>query len=727
MSDNDTSDIQTRDIRTRDIRTQDSQTRDIQTHYRTCNICEAMCGLEIHHRGEQIIAIKPDKEDPLSRGHICPKAVALQDYYYDKDRVRTPLRRTDTGWQAISWQRALDEIGARMREIQDVYGRGAVATYAGNPNAHNAGAMIFLARLRKALGSYNHYSSASADQLPHHVAYKHMFGHGSLIAVPDIDRTQYMLIIGGNPVISNGSMMTAPGIPRRLKAIQQRGGKVVVIDPRRTETADRADEHLFIKPNTDALLLLALNHVLFAENLIALRHLQPVLSGLAAVREAVQPYSPERVAPLTGIDAADIRRIAREMAAAEAAVCYSRLGASTQLFGGLCQWLTVVFNIVSGNMDRAGGAMFTTPAFDLVGITSARGKPNTFGSRRSRVRQLPYNNNEFPVATLADEILTEGEGRIRGLIAIAGNPVISAPNGARLAQAFEALDFMVAVDIYINETSRHADIILPAASGLQISQYDIAFHINAVRNTAKYAAPLFAKQGEQKYDWEIIKLLNQAINGVGDDASTPESVIDQALRHGPYAAQGMSLDLLKAHPHGLDLGPLKPNLISRLQTPDGRLALAPSLYLQDLARLERTFFAASPAAAQFPYSLISRRVARSHNSWTHNSPRLIKGKNQCTMLLNPGDAEQLQLSSGQLAEVASATGKIVIEVQVSDEMMPGVVSIPHGWGHNMENTRLSVAATRPGVNINDLTSEMAVDELTGNAVFSGIPVAIRAA
>ncbi|TQV86301.1 molybdopterin-dependent oxidoreductase [Exilibacterium tricleocarpae] len=704
----------------------DNDTSAVKTHYRTCNICEAMCGIEVSYRGEEVIAIKADKADPLSRGHICPKAVALQDYYTDPDRVQTPLRRRGDGWEPVTWEQALAEIGERLRHIQDVCGRQAVATYAGNPNAHNAGSLIFLARLRKGLGTFNHYSSASADQLPHHVAYKHMFGHGSLIAVPDIDRTDYMLIIGGNPVVSNGSMMTAPGIPRRLKAIQKRGGKVVVVDPRRTETADRADEHLYIKPNTDALLLLALNHVLFAEQLIETRHLGDVLTGLDDVRQAVSAYSPERVAPVTGIEAATIRRIAREMAAAPAAVCYSRMGASTQQFGGLCQWLTVVFNILSGNMDREGGAMFTTPAFDLVGITNARGKPNTFGSRHSRVRNLPYNNNEFPIATLADEILTGGEGQIRGLIAIAGNPVISAPNGPRLAQALEALDFMVAVDIYINETSRHADIILPAASGLQVSQYDIAFHINAVRNTAKYAPALFAKRGEQKYDWEIMKLLNSAINDIEDDGSTPESVIDYTLRHGPYAEQGMSLELLRGHPHGLDLGALQPNLKQRLQTPDGKLHLAPPLYLEDLGRLEQTLF--SPATADtYPFSLISRRVVRSHNSWTHNSRRLIKGKNQCTLLLNPHDAARLRLDSGQLAQVSSRTGVLTIEVQVSDEMMPGVVSIPHGWGHDLADTQLRVAATRPGVNINDLTDDTVVDELTGNASFSGVPVAIKAA
>lgn len=698
---------------------------DPRTHYRTCNICEAMCGIEVRYDGQEILSIRPDKKDPLSRGHICPKAVALQDYYHDKDRLTQPLRRTANDWEEISWDVALEEISERVQRIQQTHGKQSVATYIGNPNAHNLGSLVTIHKFRKAFGSSNHYSSASADQLPHHVANKHMLGHGSLIPVPDVDHTDYMLIIGANPVVSNGSMMTAPGFPRRMKAIQERGGKVVVIDPRRTETADKADEHYFITPNTDALLLLALNHVLFADGLDSLGHLAEVSAELDELRQAVEAYPPERVAAITGIDAKQIRRLAHEMAKAPSAVCYSRMGASTQQFGGLCQWLTITFNIVSGNFDQRGGAMFTTPAFDLVTITDNTNRPNSYGSKHSRVRGLPYNNNEFPVSVLAEEILTAGDDQIRALIAVAGNPVISAPNGRHLAQAFASLEFMVSADIYLNETSRFANIVLPAASGLQIPQYDVAFHINAVRNTAKYSEALYPPTKGQKPDWQIFKLLSSAINGVEDDGITPEMILDHSLRSGPYAEQGMSLKMLQEHPHGVDLGPLKSNLVGRLQTPDGMIHLAPRLYLEDLRRLDKAFFGAAVARNKYPLSLVSRRLARSHNSWTHNSHRLVKGKQQCTFLVNPDDANALGLETGQMAAVKSKVGEITVEVEVSDEMMRGVVSLPHGWGHDMDGTQMSTARIQPGVNINELTDDAVVDDLTGNACFSGIPVSLH--
>ncbi len=700
-------------------------TTEPKTHYRTCNICEAMCGIEVRYDEQQILSIRPDKKDPLSRGHICPKAVALQDYYRDEDRLTQPLRRTASDWEEISWDSALEEISERVRDIQRAHGKQSVATYIGNPNAHNLGSLVTIHKFRKSLGTNNHYSSASADQLPHHVANKHMLGHGSLIPVPDIDHTDYMLIIGANPVVSNGSMMTAPGFPRRMKAIQERGGKVVVIDPRRTETADKADEHFFIEPNTDALLLLALNQVLFADGLESPGHLSTVIAELDVFRQAVAAYTPERVAPITGIDAQEIRRLAHEMAHASSAVCYSRMGASTQQFGGLCQWLTITFNIVSGNFDRRGGAMFTTPAFDLVKITDNSNRPNTYGSKQSRVRGLPFNNSEFPVSVLAEEILTPGEDQIRALIAVAGNPVISAPNGRRLAAAFASLEFMVSADIYLNQTSRFANIVLPAASGLQIPQYDVAFHINAVRNTAKYSEALFPPTKGQKPDWEIFKLLGSAINQVDDDGITPEMVLDHSLRAGPYAEQGMSLKMLHEHPHGVDLGPLESNLAERLQTPDGMIHLAPQLYLDDLERLEQAFFGGTAATKKYPLSLISRRLPRSHNSWTHNSHRLVKGKTQCTLLVNSDDADGLNLQTGQTVRVISNVGELKVAVEVSDEMMPGVVSLPHGWGHDMDGTQMRTARLQPGVNINELTDDAVVDNLTGNACFSGIPVSVQ--
>ncbi len=697
---------------------------EIQRHYRTCNICEAMCGLVIEHRGREILSIKGDKEDPFSQGHICPKAVALQDYYTDPDRLKTPLKRTADGWQDISWEEAITEIAQRFRAVQQAHGQNAVAVYLGNPNAHNYANALTLPTFFKALGTFNRFSSASADQLPHHVASNFMLGAGLLIPVPDIDRTDFWLIIGGNPVVSNGSMMSAAGVERRMKAIQERGGKVAVVDPRRTETAKKADQHLFIRPETDALLLLAMIQTLFAEQRVSLGHLADHVDGLAELEAASRDFTPERVAPTCGTTAQTIRQLALDFAEADSAVCYSRMGASTQTFGGLCQWLTNALNIITGNFDRAGGAMFPQPAFEMV--RPKKGKPGNYGRFNSRVRNLPYFNSEFPVATLADEILTSGEGQIKALLTIAGNPVLSSPGGERLAHALESLDFMVAVDIYINETTQHADIILPAATGLEVPHYDLFFNAFAVRNTAKYSEPLFPKKDEQRYDWEILKALSLALTGTADDGTTPEQILDAGLKQGAYAEQGMSLSTLRDNPHGVDLGALQPCLMQRIQTDDERIVLAPDFFVADLPRLSRWQQEQDALREHFPFTLISRRLARSHNTWTQNSQRLVKGKNPVTVQMHSDDAAVLNVQNGQQVRVASRVGTIELPVAINDDILPGVVSIPQGWGHNRSGTQMHVAQSQPGVSINDITDPNRIDELTGNAAFNGTPVAISA-
>lgn len=696
---------------------------EIKAHHRTCNICEAMCGLEIEYQNQQILSIKGDKKDPFSQGHICPKAVALQDFHTDKERLKTPIKRTENGWIDISWEQAFTEIADRFKAIQDTHGKNALAVYLGNPNAHNLGNAMFLPSFIKSLGTNNRYSSASTDQLPHHVASNFMFGSGMLIPIPDIDRTDYMLIIGGNPVVSNGSMMTAPNVQGRIKAIQQRGGKVVVIDPRRTETASIADEHFFIRPEKDALLLLGMMHTVFANQQLDLGHLATVIEGIDSLESIVKDFSPEDIADVIGIDAGTIRRLASEMATASSAVCYSRMGASTQSFGGLCLWLTNVFNIVTGNCDKAGGAMFPLPAFDLLRRTK-KGHRSSFGRYQSRVRQLPFFNGEFPVATLADEILTPGEGQVKALITIAGNPVLSSPGGKRLSTAFEQLDFMVSVDIYLNETTRHANIILPATTGLENSHYDIFFNSFSVRNTVKYSPPLFEKDASQRADWQILKELSARLTGVPQDSYTPEFVLDMELKSGPYGQDGLSLNMLQENPHGIDLGPLKPCLIERLKTADGKIQLAPQIYLDDIPRLKATLSASDDP--DYPFALIGRRLVRSHNTWTQNSRRLVKGKNPCTLQIHPDDAAGLNLEDGQRVALRSKTGEVNIEVAISDDVCKGVVSMPQGWGHNHSDTGMSIASTQPGVSINDLTDPDRIDELSGNAALNGTCVAIRA-
>ena len=695
-----------------------------QTHYRTCNICEAMCGIAIEYQDKQIISIKGDKKDPFSKGHMCPKALALQDYYEDKDRIRTPLKKTSSGWQEISWQQAFDEITEKVTSIQSLFGKNALGIYLGNPNAHNFGNALFIKPFFKAAGTLNRYSSASTDQMPHHVAANYMLGSGNLIPIPDINRTQFMLIIGGNPAISNGSMMTAPGVIQRIKNIQKRGGKVVVIDPKRSKTAKMADQHIFVQPETDALLLAAMINHIFTADQVNLRHLANHVEGLSELESAIAPFTSQAVAETIGTTAETIKQLAQDFVNAESAVCYSRMGASTQSFGGLCQWLTNVLNIISGNFDHQGGAMFPLPAFNLLRAATP-GHPNTYGKYQSRVKGLPFYNGEFPVATLTDEITTPGEGQIKAMITIAGNPVLSSPSGNKLAQAFKQLDFMVSIDIYLNETTKHADIILPPTSGVENSHFDVFFNSFAVSNTAKYSEALFKPTENQKSDWQILAELTARLTNTEIAPYTPEMILDNELKQGPYGAQGLDLAKLKANPHGIDLGPMKPGLPERLLTKEQKIALAPELFVKDLPRLQALIKQIPQSKQQL--KMIGRRLAKSHNSWTQNSARLIKGKDSCTLEIHPSDAEARGLSQGQQVTVKALHGEVIMPVDITEDIMPGVVSIPQGWGHNQPDTQMTIAATQPGVSINDVTDFNRIDELTGNAALNGTPVLVSAA
>lgn len=716
-----------------------------ELHFRTCNLCEAMCGLRIETSGGRVTSIRGDEEDPFSKGHICPKAVALQDLHEDPDRLRQPVRRTATGWEPISWEEALDETARRLHAIQREHGKDALGVYVGNPTVHDHGAMLFLPLLLRALRTRNRFSATSVDQLPHHLAAYLMFGHQFLIPIPDIDHTRYMLILGANPLASNGSLMSAPGVRGRLKAIQQRGGKVVVVDPRKTETAHVADEHVFIRPGTDALWLFSLLHLLMEGAGAKMGRLAALSDGLATLRELARDFTPEYAEAHTGVPAETTRRIARELSASESAVCYGRVGVSMHAFGAMCQWLINVINLVTGNFDRQGGALFTRPAFDLVhgpkAISMGRG---SIGRWKSRVRGLPETSGELPVAVLGEEILTEGSGRIRAMITSAGNPVVSTPNGRQLDKAFASLDFMVCVDPYINETTRHAHIILPPSTQLERSHYDIAFHALAVRNTAKYSPPLFAPSPGSKHDWEIFLELKHRLETLRGEprvrgeltyrtlkALGPDGILELGLRAGPYGTRlrpfrkGLGLAKLKEQPHGVDLGPLQPSVPERLATRDHHIQLAPELMVADVQRLRQTFPAGAGMSDPGTMLLIGRRHLRDNNSWLHNVPRLVSGKPRCTLMVHPEDARRLGLHEGGEAVVTSRVGEVRAPVTVTDEVMPGVVSLPHGYGHGREGVRLRVAGEHAGVSINDLTDDRFLDALSGNAAFSGVQVHVK--
>lgn len=685
-------------------------------YFRACNLCEAICGLQFTVRGGQVTDVRGDPQDPLSRGHICPKGTALPDLHADPNRLKKPLRRSLEGgretWTELEWDEALDEVAGRLRAIQEAHGADAVASFQGNPSVHNSGTLLTAGNFLRALGSKNRFTATSTDQLPHHYAAAEMLGHPLLIPIPDLDRTDFLLMLGANPLTSNGSIMTAPNMRERLKAIWERGGRVVLLDPRRTESAQAASEFHFIRPATDALFLMALLNVIFAEGLEKLGHLSDFADGLAELKTATEPFAPEAVAGHTGIAAEVTRQLARDFAAAPHAVAYGRIGLSVQEFGGLCQWLVNVLNAVTCHFDREGGAMFPRPAFDLLMRTK---KGETHHSRyRSRVRGLPEFDGELPNAALTEEILTAGQGQIRALVTMAGNPVLSTPSGHQLGKALETLEFMVSIDPYLNETTRHAHIILPPAYGLETEHYDVIFHHFAVRNTARYNSALFPISAEQRYDHQILGGLTERLTG--KSGSAPTARLDLGLQHGPYKT---SLDDLKAQPHGIDFGPLQPCLPERLLTADGRLKLAPALLLADLERLEAALTQTPP-----PLVIIGRRQLRSNNSWMHHIPRLMRGPDRCTLQLHPHDAAGWH--TGDLIEVTSRTGRVTVPLEITEDVMQGVACLPHGFGHGDPKTRLGVAADHAGASLNDLTDPERLDTLTGNAALNGTPITVRA-
>jgi anaerobic selenocysteine-containing dehydrogenase len=738
---------------------------------RTCPLCEATCGLEVHLDGRAVTLVRGDRDDVFSHGYLCPKGTAIGRIDADPDRVRRPLVRDGQRWREVTWAEAFQRVETGLAPVLAEHGRDAVALYLGNPNVHSLAGLVYNRALIQALGSSNVYSASTLDQMPKQVAAGLMFGTALSVPVPDVDRTDYLLLLGANPFASNGSLLTAPDLPGRLRALRARGAKLVVVDPRRTKTAAEADEHLFIQPGTDALFLAAIACTLVEEDLVDLGELAPYLSGVDAVRAQVRPFTPEVVASACRIDAATIRRVARDLAAAPRAAVYARLGTCAQEFGTLASWLVDVCNVLTGNLDQPGGAMFPRPA---AGSANTGGAPGVgrgvrFGARQSRVRGLPEVYGELPMVCLPEEIETPGAGQVRAVVTVAGNPVASAPDSDRLDRALAGLDFMVSVDIYVNETTRHADVILPPPPLIARGHYDLALYSFAIRNVANYTPPSVPLEDHERDEWEILVQLATIAAGSGaagdphafDDAIVagmvekavrrsgslvadrdpaellealgtrrgPERILDLMLRTGPYGdgfganPDGLSLAVLERNPHGVDFGPLEPRIPEVLRTASGSIELAPTPIVEDLDRL-RGALAERPADSLV---LIGRRDLRSNNSWMHNVEVLVKGRERCTLLVHADDARRLGLEDGAQVKVVGPGGSVLAPVEVSDEVMPGVVSLPHGWGHTRPGVQMRVAADHAGVNSNVLADTNHFDPLSGTAVLNGIPVELTPA
>ncbi len=746
-----------------------------RTHYHTCPLCEATCGLCITVENGQAVSVKGDKDDVFSKGYLCPKGASLGTLHHDPDRLRRPLVKKNGKFVEVSWDEAFSTVEKGIMPLIKKFGRDAVGVYLGNPCSHTLAGTLAVRPLLKAMGSRNIFSASTVDQMPRHVASGLMFGHPTIIAVPDVDRTRFMLILGADPVTSNGSLATAPNWPRRLRDLKKRGGRLVVVDPRTSATVRLADTHLAIRPGGDVFLLMAMVNVLFAENRVKPGRLADFTNGIETVRELCRPFTPAAVAAHTGLDPAQITALTRDLAAAESAVVYGRMGTSTVPFGALTNWLVDVINILTGNLDRPGGAMFPCPAH-LPRKKKPGGRGWTLGRWQSRVNGMNEVMGELPVAALADEMETDGDGRIRALLTIASNPVIALPNARRVDRALAGLDFMVAIDFYVTASTRHADVILPPTGPLSTAHYDVAFYNLSVRNIAHYSPPVLEmpkEEPEAEMDkWEIMYKLALIFSGQGAGADIkslddfiiqmmvagaakketspfhgqeaqmldllspfkgPDRMLDFMIRTGAHGdgfglnpdhfdPDGLNLEKLKNLPHGLDLGPLTEMLPGHLKTASGRIELAPELMVKDVDRLAKTMDTA-PAGLV----LVGRRHLRTNNSWMPNIPALVSGPPRCVLHINPADAQNQGLRDGDPATIETRVGSVTAPVKVTDRIRPGVVSLPHGWGHDLEGVAMQVARKHGGINSNILSDESVFDPVSCTTVLNGIPVSVKPA
>lgn len=698
--------------------------------FRACPLCEAICGIEIKlDEQDQIVAIKGDDKDPFSRGHVCPKAVALKDLHEDPDRLRQPMRREGDNWVPIGWDEAYAEVAKGLSQAKERYGNNAVGVYMGNPSVHNLGILTHAPSALKSLHTRSRFSATSVDQLPHQLLAYWMFGHQFHVPIGDFDHADFVLMLGGNPMASNGSLMTIPDFRGRLKDLKVRDGELVVIDPRRTETALQATEHHFIRPGTDAALLLAMLYTLVDEQLVDLEALPSYLEGVDTAIAALEGFTPEAASASTGIEAGDIRELARRFARAKSGFVYGRMGVSVQAYASVCHWAINMLNLLTGRFDARGGVFLPKAAWDNSGAGS---RPGHFAAWHSRVSGLPEFGGELPASVMAEEILTPGEGQIRAMVTIAGNPVLSTPDGRGLDKALSELDFMVSIDPYLNETTRHAHIILPPTSQLQKSHYDITFNAFAIRNVTRFNEAVYPRGEDERHDWEILNGIGGALADLAGEEyrplPDPEVLVDMAVKNGPYREAGehgpaLSLEVLKQHPHGIDLGPLQPNLPERLNTDNKRIVCAPEPVIEDLPRIRKDLF---DGHDEDELLLIGRRHVRSNNSWMHNSHRLVKGKSRCTLMMHPRDAEKRSLSDGSMVEVATGVGAVSIALELSEDVAPGVVCMPHGWGHDRPGIRMKTAEANAGVSYNDLVATDRFDPVSGNAALNAMPVTVSA-
>lgn len=731
-----------------------STTEEIRPHQRTCPLCEGMCGIDVSVEGDRVTMVRPNKANVWSKGHICPKGTTLGDLHHDPNRLRVPMIREGTRWREASWEEAFAHAENLARKVREKYGQSAFASFGGNMSGKGFASgryMLLLYRLARFAQSF---SSSSVDQLPKNVSSYLLYGNMWRIPIPDVDRTDLFVILGANPAESKGSIFSHRDVMGAIRGVRARGGKVVVVDPVRTRTAAAADEWVPLRPGSDAAFLLAIVHVLFAEDRVRLGHLAPLISGVETLRDVAAAFPPECVARFCGVDASVIRTLALKIADARAAAIYGRIGTCTQAFGTLASWLVDAIAILTGNLDSPGGSMWSTQVAPHLDLAPPYASGGSVTGKPSRVRGVLAILGQYPASCLAEEIDTPGDGQIHGLMTLGANPVLSVPGSTRLDAALEQLECMISIDIYINETTRHAHVIFPSPSLLEQPHWDIWAWPWALTSGGHYSPALF-EQGDRPPEWHVMARVGAIMGGVDipdldalDDeffgamcdqagidrqvafdalaTNGPERILDLCIRSGPFGDRfganpaGLTLDDFKAAPDGILLGPAVPLGARAVTTPTGKIELAHPHFLADLPRLKAALDETDAGLV-----LVSRRHLRSLNSWMHNLDTLVKGKERCTLQIHSQDAVHLDLATGDSCEVTSQGGTVIAPVEVTDDIMPGVVSLPHGWGHGRRGARLDIARLHVGTNINELSPADMIDTASGNAVLNGIPVTVR--
>jgi anaerobic selenocysteine-containing dehydrogenase len=726
----------------------------VQVHRRACHLCESMCGLRVTVQGDQVLQIRADPDNAFSRGHICPKGTTLGDLHHDPDRLRQPMVRSGSLWQTASWEAAFERIEELAEGVRARHGSDAFAFYGGNMSKSGFDTSRYTTLLVRQGRFAQRFSSSSVDQLPKNVSNFLMYGDMWKMPIPDIDRTDLLVIFGGNPAASKGSIFAHRDVMGAIKALRARGGRVVVVDPVRTGTAQVADEWISIRPGSDAALLLAMVHVLFAEGRVRLKHLQGQVNGLGELRTACAPFTPERVSHFTGVPADTVVALVRSISDAARAAVYGRIGTCTQEFGTLASWLIDVVAALTGNLDAVGGSLWSTQVAPHLALTPALPTNAPLVGAPNRVRGVPGILGQYPASCLAEEIDTPGQGQVHGLVTLGCNPVLSAPGSRRLDAALPLLDCMVSVDLYRNETTRHAHVILPALSPLEQPHWDVWSWPFSLTIGGHYS-PALVSPGDRPEEWRVLARLGAIVGGnpkadleAMDDAyfaamcqqtgvdpamalrALPQHgggrILDLCIRTAALGDQfgrkpeGLSLQSFMQQPDGIVLGTAGPQGSAAIKTPSGRIELAPTHMLADLPRLEQAMRREPPALV-----LVSRRHLRSLNSWMHNVDALVSGKDRCNLHMHPQDAARLQITEDAQVQVSSESGTLTVAVEINRDIRPGVVSLPHGWGHGATGTQTTVAAHHAGVNINLLSPGRLVDAASGNAVLNGIPVRVE--